>query len=171
MTFIEPTRRFALRWGGYNGRYAASIVLIASGLVCLQGTSGSISITMALGSAAHALGWWLLPGSGRRRGWASVASLAVAWVLLIGPSALGLLGASLACWLWVRERTALSYLVVLPVLATGVIARSINAEYSGMLAGLAATGVVLIAAAWAARAITISRATSAAKRNTSAHRP
>jgi hypothetical protein len=171
MTFVEPSRRFALRWGSYNGRYAAGIGLIVSGLICLQGTSGSISITMALGSAAHALGWWLLPGSGRRRGWASVASLAVAWILLIGPSGLGLLAVNLACWLWVRERSALSYLVVLPVLATGVIARSINAEYSGMLPGLAATGAVLVAAAWTARLITTSRETSTAKHNTLAHRP
>ncbi len=157
VSFREPTRSIDLRWGSYETRYAAGITFIVTGLICLQGTSGSVASPMLLGTVAHLIGWWLLPARGRRRIWISIASLAVSWILLIGPAGAGLLAVPFAGWLFVRQRPALSYLSVLPVFATGLVIRSITGEESAMIPALAVMAVVIVGSAWVARGVAVLR--------------
>jgi hypothetical protein len=153
MTFREPTRDIPLRFGTYSRRYVAGLSLIVTGLVCLQGASGTVSSAMALGTLAHVIGWWLLPAKGRRRVWISLASLTVSWVLLIGPAGVGLLAVNLAGWLYVRQRPAIAYVFVIPVFAAGLIIRSIDSQYEAMIPALAVMAAIITACAWLARAV------------------
>jgi len=149
----EPTRAIPLRWGGYEGRYLAGLALIIAGLVCLQGTNANFNLPMALGSLAHALGWWLLPAAGWRRVVAVGPSLIAVFVLLIGPAGVGILVLPLASWLFVRARSKAAYLVLVPVLLVGLGLRLVFHEYSGTIPALLIEGTAVIAAAWFARGI------------------
>lgn len=149
----EPARALPLRWGGYGPRYLAGLALIVAGLVCVQGTNANFNLPMGLGSLAHALGWWIVPGSGWRRVVAVGPSLLGVFVLLIGPAGVGILVLPLAAWLFVRQRPARSFLVLVPVVAVGLALRLVFDEYAGMLPALAIEGAVVAAAAWFARGI------------------
>ncbi len=162
MSFVEPTRALPLRWGSYTERYLAGLALIVSGAIALQGSSATVGYPLAIGSLAHALGWWIMPTAGWRRIWVVLPSLLVTWVLLIGPAGVGLLAASFAAWLLVRQRPLLSYLFALPVLGAGILIRSVVWEFSDMIPALAVMGVVIAACAWGARGIHVLRVRHAA---------
>ena len=149
----EPTRSLPLRWGTYAGRYGCGLALIISGLVGLQGANANFLPPLALGTMAHVLGWWLMPAAGWRRIWVVLPSLIVVFVLLIGPAGVGLLAVCFACWLLVRHRPAITFLLALPVLGVGILLRQVYSEYDGMLPALAIMAAVIIACAWLARLI------------------
>ena len=146
----DPTRALPLRWGTHRGRYLAGLGLIVSGLIGLQGGSAYFGLPLALGTLAHVTGWWIMPAAGWRRIWAVGPSLIVVFVLLIGPAGVGLLAAPFACWLLVRHRPPITFLLALPVLGVGIVIREYLYEYSGMLPALGIMAVVIIACAWLA---------------------
>jgi hypothetical protein len=153
MTFREPARDIPLRFGTYSGRYVAGLSLLISGLICLQGASATVPIAMAVGSLAHAVGWWVLPSRGRRRAWISIASLTISWILLIGPAGVGLLAGSFAGWLYLRQRPAIAYVLIVPVFAAGLAIRAIDSQYEAMIPALGAMAIVIVGCAWLARAV------------------
>ena len=157
MTFVEPTRALPLRWGTYRFRYVGGLSLIVSGAIAIQGASGYVGYPLAIGSLAHVVGWWIMPAAGARRIGVVLPSLLGCIILLVGPLAVGLLAVPFACWLIVRHRPALTLLFAVPVLAAGVLLRSVFSEFGGMLPALAVMGVVIGACAWGARLAAASR--------------
>lgn len=153
----EPSKALPLRWGTYRGRHLAGLALIVSGAICVQGGSAVFGMPLALGTLAHVIGWWIMPAAGWRRIWAVLPSLAITWILLMGPTAVGLLAVPFACWLLVRHRPGVTLLLALPVFMSGVLLLEVFAEYSGMLPALAIMGAVMAACAWAARWAAASR--------------
>ena len=164
--FVEPTRALPLRWGTYTDRYLGGLALIVAGAIGLQGGNPYFGLPMALGTLAHAVGWWILPSAGWRRIWAVVPSLAAIWILLAGPAMVGLLAIPFTAWLLVRHRPPVTLLLGLVVLSVGVALRSVFAEYVGMLPALAIMGVVLVACAWLARLASASRLFSSKTQDT-----
>lgn len=155
--WTEPTRALPLRWGTYRGRYLAGLALIVSGAICIQGGSAIFGLPLALGTLAHVVGWWIMPAAGWRRIWAVLPSLACVWILLIGPTGVGLLAVPFACWLLVRHRPGVTLLLALVVLMTGVTLLPVYSEYSGMLPAVAIMGAVMVVCAWLARVAAASR--------------
>lgn len=148
--WIEPSRALPLRWGGYTERYLGGIALIVSGAISLQGGNANFGLPLALGTLAHVIGWWIMPAGGRRRIWAVLPSLAVSWILLMGPAGVGLLAVSFCCWMLVRHRPWWTQLLALPLLGLGFALRGFFAEYSGMIPALAIMMAGVIVASWGA---------------------
>jgi hypothetical protein len=155
--FTEPTRALPLRWGTYRLRYLSGLALIVSGAIAIQGASAYVGFPLALGSLAHAVGWWVMPAAGWRRIWMVLPSLLSTIILLIGPAVVGILAVPFACWLIVRHRPAVTLLLALPVLVIGLLLRGVYAEYDGMLPALAVMAALMVACAWLARLAAASR--------------
>jgi hypothetical protein len=99
----------------------------------------------------HLLGWWILPGRGWRRFWMSLPSALVMLVLLTGGPSSASLVVPLAGWLYVRQRPARCYAVLLAPFAAGVILGQGFPQYGFGAIVLAAAGAVLVGSAWLAR--------------------
>jgi hypothetical protein len=147
----EPTRSLPLHWGTYSGRYLGGLLLIVAGGVDLQGSNSNFGWVLAFGTAAHAVGWWIMPAAGWRRIWVVLPGIACIWLLLTGPAAVFLLLLPYSGWLLVRHRPLISWLTLLPVAAASIIVAQAIHEYSGMLVALGAMFAVLVASAWCAR--------------------
>lgn len=147
----EPTSTLPLRWGSYTGRYLTGLTLILSGGIGLQGANPYMLFLLIASTAAHATGWLILPGKGKRRIWGMTAGVVTIWLLLPGPQALTLLVIPFVAWLAVRERPLRSYVTVVLVLATGVINANIFREYSGMPAAILIVVGAVVASTWVAR--------------------
>lgn len=151
--WTEPTRALPLRWGRYEDRYLAGLLMIVGGGLQLQGSNTWTLPLLLIGTVAHAAGWAIMPARGGRRLLAVVAASAQLWILLAGPPWAWSLVAQYLCWLLVRHRPARSYLTALLPLASGVIIPRFFTEYSGMPATLAISTAVLVGSAWLARGI------------------
>ena len=151
--WVEPTRSLPLRWGHYNDRYAAGLLLISGGAVQLQGSNTWTLPLLLIGTAAHATGWSIMPASGWRRLVVVIPATGQIWILLTGPYSAWTFVVPYLCWLLVRHRPARSYITVLFPLANGFILPRYFTEYTGMLPTLAISLAVLIASAWVARLI------------------
>lgn len=147
------TRDLPLRWGTHSGRVALGATLIVGGLVHLQAASTTNLWPLALGSAAHALGWLVLPASAWRRLLPVLPSLGTLWLLLTGPQSTWTIAITYLGWLLARRRPWLSLITVGPVLLASVVAALIWQEYSGMLPALLLTGAASIGCAWWAAAL------------------
>jgi hypothetical protein len=146
-------RALALRWGTYNGRLLAGIALLIAGAVNLQSANTYTLIFLLLGSLAHLVGWLVLPAAGGRRVGAMFPSLLGVFALLSGPQALPLLVVPLIFWLWVRQRPALSYVAVVPLLAVTIAFARVFREQTAMPFAFGISAVVLTGCAWAASAL------------------
>lgn len=146
----EPTRALPLRWGHYNDRYLAGLLLIVGGGIQLQGSNTWTLPLLLIGTAAHVIGWAIMPASGWRRLVVVVPATAQIWILLTGPYSAWTFVVPYLCWLLVRHRPARSYITVLFPLANGMILPQFFTEYTGMLPTLAISMAVLIASAWVA---------------------
>jgi hypothetical protein len=147
----EPAAQIPLRWGGYRARYLAAVALILAGGLLIQAASFYSQQFLALGTAAHLAGWWIVPGRGWRRLWASIPSVFVMILLLTGGPAFAALLLPLAGWLWLRQRPARSYLALIAPLATGILLGQAFPQYGfGAIAVTIAT-LVLVGSAWLAR--------------------
>jgi len=149
----EAAARLELRWGQYRERVVMGLVLIAGGLVHLQAASTLNLIPLIVGSAAHVLGWLIMPATAWRRLVPLLPSTLVVWLLLTGPQSVWTLTVPFICWLIVRHRPARSFLALGPVLLNGVVAVAVFTEYDGMLAAMSLSAVVLIGSAWWAAAL------------------
>jgi hypothetical protein len=155
--FTEPTSALPLRWGTYRSRYLGGFALIVSGAICIQGANAYVGYPLALGSLAHAIGWWMLPASGRRRIWVVLPSLLASIIMLIGPAVVGILAVPMACWLVVRHRPWPTVLLAIPVLVIGLSLRRFYAEYDGIFEALVVMGALMIGIAWFARWLAATR--------------
>ncbi|MEO7123055.1 MAG: hypothetical protein ABI400_08060 [Lacisediminihabitans sp.] len=149
----EPTSRHPLRWGSYRFRYAAALTLLLVGGVLVQTGSAYALYLLTLGLAIHLLGWWILPGRGWRRFWMSLPSALIMLVLLTGAESPAALVIPLAGWLYVRERPARSYPVLLAPFAAGVILGQAFPQYGSGAIVVAIATAVLVGSAWLARLI------------------
>lgn len=147
----EPTSLLPLRWGGYRGRYFAAVALIFVGGLLVQATSAYAPYLLSAGVGTHLLGWWILPGRGWRRFWMSLPSALVMLVLLTGGPSSASLVVPLAGWLYVRQRPARCYAVLLAPFAAGVILGQGFPQYGFGAIVLTAAGAVLVGSAWLAR--------------------
>ncbi len=153
----EPTSLLPLRWGGYRPRYIAAVGLIIAGGLLVQTGSVYSENFLTLGIAAHVAGWLILPARGPRRVAVAIPSALLVGALLLGSVASVLLVGPLACWLYLRQRPALSYLALLMPLTSGLVLAQIFPQYGNGIIVAAVSTVVLIGAAWLARSIAGSR--------------
>ena len=151
----EPTSRLPLRWGTYRGRYLAGLLLITGGILHLQSSTTHLLLPLLVGTTAHVIGWWILPGRGVPRLMVVLPCCVAQWLLLTGPQSTWVLAVPFLAWLWVRGRPPLSVPTVLIVVLTGVAVAQGLHEYSSMWIAISITGASLVVAAWAARWIAV----------------
>ncbi|CAN5371768.1 hypothetical protein BH11ACT3_BH11ACT3_14940 [soil metagenome] len=149
----DPTSTLRLRWGSSRGRVAGGFVLIVGGGAAIAG-SNTFTLLLALaGVLAHLAGWSIMPSAGWRRVVASLGSTVAMVGLLGGPQFLGVLVIPYIGWLLVRHRPARSYPTLTFVLAAAIIVARIFTVYAHMLLALGIVVAVMVASAWAARAL------------------
>ncbi len=151
--FVEPSRALTLKWGRYEDRYLAGLVLIVSGTLALQAGNIYAVSFIAQGIVALTIGWAILPARGWRRVLAASLAGGQAIVLLVGPQSVWTLVIPYLLWLCVRHRPLRSYVTVLFPLINGVFIAQFFEEYDGMPLALAISMTVFVASAWIARLI------------------
>lgn len=149
----DPASLLPLRWGRYRDRIAIGLVLIAGGLVQLQGALTYDLIPLIWGSSAHMAGWLIMPARGWRRLVPLLPSTLVVWLLLAGPAAVITLIVPFLCWLLVRHRPWRSLLAAGPVVLNGVLFATLTRDYAWMPLALAVSAIVLVGSAWWAAAL------------------
>ena len=157
----EPTSLLRLRWGGYRARLCGGLLLIVGGGMAIAGGSATSPFAAALlflGSAAHIVGWSVLPAAGWRRIWALIPSTFAMWFLLTGPGWLAILVLPYLGWLLVRHRPLAGYPTLLFVLAGAVMVARLFPSYGAMLPALGIMAGVLVLSALAARAVHVAQA-------------
>jgi hypothetical protein len=147
----EPAAQIPLRWGGYRARYLAAVALILAGGLLIQASSFYSQQFLVLGAVAHLTGWWILPGRGWRRLWASIPSVFVMILLLTSGPAFAALLIPLAGWLWLRQRPARSYLALMAPLANGILLGQAFPQYGSGAIVVTVSALVLVGSAWLAR--------------------
>jgi hypothetical protein len=153
----EPTSLLPLRWGTYEGRYLAGLLFVVGGLLHLQSSTTHLLWPLITGTAAHTIGWWILPAAGWRRLVVPLACSVQVWLLLTGPQSMWTLLVPYAAWLLVRHRPGISYLTLLAVAINGVFAAAVFREYAQMPLALTLSAGVLVGSAWAARHLAVTR--------------
>jgi hypothetical protein len=142
-----------LRWGAYRQRFVVAAALVVAGGLLVQASSAYAELLLATGVAAHVVGWWILPGRGWPRLWSSILGALVMVLLLTGSGASAALLVPLAGWLFVRQRPAVAYLVLLLPLAAGIVLGQLFPQYGSGAIVTGCSAVVVIGAAWIARAL------------------
>jgi len=155
------TTGLPLRWGTAQARSVGGGILIVAGAVAIAGSDTYVLLLLLAGLLAHVAGWAVMPADGWRRVVAVVISTPAALLLLTGPRFVGVLVLPYAGWLLVRHRPLRSYPTLTFVLAGAVIAARLFPDYSGMLPALGIEFGVIVASAWAARAVASTRSTQA----------
>lgn len=151
--WIEPTAALPMRWGTWSDRRWAGLILIAGGLVHLQSANTGNLIPLIIGTAAHTVGWLIMPAVGWRRLVPLLPSGLVVWLVLTGPQSMWTLSIPFVCWLLVRHRPWRSLLALGPVLLNGVAAAAFFRSYDDMLLALSISAVVLVGSSWWAWAL------------------
>ncbi|MEO6532545.1 MAG: hypothetical protein ABIO06_03110 [Pseudolysinimonas sp.] len=147
------TTTLPLRWGTSRARTVGGGILIVAGAVAIAGWDDFFPPLLLAGVLAHVAGWSVMPSDGWRRVVAVAISTPAALALLTGPRFIGVLVLPYIAWLLVRHRPARSYPTVTFVLAGAVILPLLFPDYSGMLPALGIEFAVIVASAWAARAV------------------
>lgn len=150
---VEPSALLTLRWGTWRGRSIAGAMLIIGGLIGLQAANTDFLLPLIWGTAAHTIGWWIMPSDGWRRHVVVFPAGVQIWLLLTGPQSMWTLAIPLACWLLVRHRPWRSWIVLLFVVGNGILMAELFSEYSAMLPALGISLAVVVASAWMARTI------------------
>lgn len=155
--FREPAESLQLRFGSYRGRYLVALALLFAGGGMLQ-LASAYTLGLALaGFLASVAGWIVVPGPGARRAIVIVPAVLGVAALLGGAQAGVLLALTLASWLFVRMRPALTYLLlVVPVTASYLLGLAFPHYGDGVVVG-AVLAVALIASAWLARLVAVHR--------------
>ena len=147
------TTTLPLRWGTARARTVGGGILIVSGAVAIAGWDDFVPPLLLAGLLAHVAGWSAMPADGWRRVVAVIISTPAALALLTGPRFLGVLVLPYIAWLLVRNRPLRSYPTLTFVLAGAVILARLFPDYTGMLPALGIEFGVIVASAWAARAV------------------
>ena len=155
-TFVEPTRALRLSWGTYNLRLTLAVALLYLGpaiateaiIVSFLGSTNLRTVSvpqLAFGYLIFICGWIVLPSKRDRRAAASVAGLVSLLIYFHSMAipfgafsqAAGLAGGGanysplslsvvVAAWLFVRQRSGLTYLVVPLVFILSALLNSIQ---------------------------------------------
>ncbi len=141
------------RWGTAPERAVGGGILIVSGAVAVAGSDTYVLLLLLAGLLAHTAGWSVMPADGWRRVVAVVISTPAVLLLLTGPRFIGVLVLPYIGWLLVRHRPLRSYPTVIFVLAGAVTLPRLFPDYSGMLPALGIEFALIVASAWAARAV------------------
>ena len=147
------TTTLPLRWGTARERSIGGGILIVGGAVAVAGSDTYVLLLLLAGLLAHVAGWSVMPADGWRRVVAVVISTPAVLLLLTGPRFIGVLVLPYIGWLLVRHRPLRSYPTVTFVLAGAVILPRLFPDYSGMLPALGIEFALIVASAWAARAV------------------
>jgi hypothetical protein len=135
----------------YRARLTVGVSAIALGVAATNLTSTYSLFFLALGPALQLLGWLALPGAFWRRLLVILPAELAALTLLAGPDFTGAFAVLLACWLFVRHRPGISYLVLLaPVGVSFVLKLSLHNSSQNWVGDVVGS-VTVIAAAWVAR--------------------
>jgi len=160
---IEPPVRVHRR-GGYRARYLAGLIAVVLGVAATNLTSTYSLWFLLIGPAVQLVGWLVLPGVLWRRLIVIVPCLVAGLVLVGGPDFAGAFVVLLAGWLLVRHRPPVSYVVVVPLVATVFLLKMTLSEYSqnwlGLLIGAAVTVGCAWFAAWLPVRLAVRRASS-----------
>ena len=147
-----------LRWGTERARAIGGGILIVGSAVAIAGWDTFVPPPLLLaGLLAHVAGWSVMPADGWRRVVAVVISTPAVLLLLTGPRFIAVLVLPYIGWLLVRHRPGRSYPTLIFVLAGAVIVANLFPDYDGMLPALGIEFAVIIASAWAARAVEATR--------------
>ncbi|QEO09300.1 hypothetical protein [Protaetiibacter larvae] len=150
----EPTAALPLRWGDAATRWWSGVWLAGGGGLAIAGSNTYALWVLAIGVAAHLIGWCILPSAGWRRAVAVAPSLLAMFLLLSGPRFVIVLAIPYLCWLLVRHRPALAALTVVPVVVAALLVGDATADDPRrMLSALAVVVAVMVASAWLARLI------------------
>jgi len=163
----EPTTVLALRWGTYRGRYVAGLAGILVGGLLLVLTNTYFLAGLFIGAVLHLAGWLVLPAVRWRRMVAAPPSAFAVLGLLIGPSMMPLFAVPLLGWLLVRHRPVVSALAALLPLGAGMVLGGLLHGYPDQGLAVTVSTVVVVAAAWAARALALGPAAQRFRRNSS----
>lgn len=160
----EPARVLPLRWGEYRARYAASVALLLAGGLLVQAASVYAGYLLVGGLAAHIAGWIILPARGPRRVAIALPSALAAGSLLFGSAGSILLVIPLAGWLYLRQRPALAYLVLVFPALGGLVLSQLYPQYGHGAVVVGISTVVVVSSAWLGRSIAKSRPISSQSR-------
>lgn len=153
--WVEPASRLQLHWGRYRPRLGFGLAAIVVGTACIQLTSTYSLLFLLAGSLLQPLGWALLPTPVGRRAAVVLPVLGFTWLMLGGASFAWCFVVPLAAWLLVRLRPAISYVVLVLPIVSGIILSGVIADYSQQVITLLVSTIVTVAAAWLARWIAI----------------
>ncbi len=151
--WVEPASRIRLRWGRYRARWIVGLALIMIGTGLILLTSAYSLSFFLIGMPIHAAGWIIQPTSVARRVAVVLPALGVSALLLAGPSFAGFFAVPLGCWLLVRFRPGMSWLVLALPIVSGILLTNVFVYYSQAWISAVVSTVVVVASAWIARAI------------------
>lgn len=150
-TWTEPTHLLPLRWGDASTRWWAGGWLIVGGGTVIAGSNDVALWALAMGAAAHGVGWMIVPSAGWRRMLALPLSMLASFLLLAGPRFTFVIVIPYLCWLIARHRPVLTWLTALPVLAVTLITGDLyQHDYTRMLPALAIIMVAIVLSLWLA---------------------
>ena len=153
----EPTRSLPLVWGTYGERHIAGLTLILAGSIGLQASNTYTNFFLLQGAIVAAVGWSILPSRGWRRVLVVAPATGQLWLLLTGPLSVWTLAVPFLAWLLVRHRPLRSYVTVVIPVASSIVLANFFTEYSSMLPSLAISLAVLVASAWLARLLAMTK--------------
>lgn len=128
-----------------------------TGAIICQGTSAYSTYLLSLGLGLHTSGWLIIPANGNRRSIAVVPAALASCALLFGPAGGFLLIVPLAAWLFVRQRPALSYVVIVIPLVSAAILSTLFVHYGFGVVIATVSVIALIGSAWLAWLIAASQ--------------
>ena len=147
----DPAPLVPLRWGDAATRWWAAGWLVVGGGTVIAGSNDVALWALAMGAAAHAIGWWVAPSAGWRRLVALPLSMLGSFLLLAGPRFVFVLAIPYLCWLLVRHRPAITVITVVPVIAVALVTGGMfEHDYSRMLPAVAAVFATMVLCAWLA---------------------
>jgi hypothetical protein len=138
-------------WGHSRARVLVGAGAIVVGIAATNLTTTYSIPFLAIGPALQLLGWIVLPGAWWRRVLVILPAELAALALLAGPDFTGAFAVLLACWLFVRHRPGISYLVLIAPIALSFLLKQTLDEAAQNWVGDVAGAVTVIASAWVAR--------------------
>ena len=135
----------------YRARLTIGVSAIALGVAATNLTSTYSLFFLAIGPALQLIGWLALPGALWRRLLVILPAEIAALTLLAGPDFTGAFAVLLACWLFVRHRPGISYLMLIAPVSVSFILKLSLHNSSQNWVGDVVGSVTVIASAWVAR--------------------
>ncbi|GAA0438119.1 hypothetical protein [Leifsonia naganoensis] len=151
----EPASLLPLRWGAYRPRLVAGVAMLVIGTGCILVTTTYSLPFLLVGSLMQPAAWAVIPSTIGRRVAVAVPVLGFTWLMLGGSGFAWCYAVTLAAWLLVRLRPLVAFAALLLPIASSIVLPTFVTTYEqGWITVLVST-LVVVAGAWAARAIAI----------------